>query len=191
MEVLSDEELIARYRLAPTSEHSRQVIDELFRRHRSRVIAWCHRLTGNRDLAPDLAQDVFIKAYSSLHTFRRDSRFTTWLYVIARNRCHDEARARSAARREAPDGFDPVAAELNAALASLDARDARTTVQRLMKEVLNETEQRVMTLHYGLEMELDAITASLGLTNASGAKAFIVSAKRKLNVAVQRWKTKS
>ena len=191
MEVLSDEELIAKYRLAPTSEHSRQIIDELFRRHRTRVIAWCHRLSGDRDLAPDLAQDVFIKAYSSLHTFRQDSRFTTWLYVIARNRCHDEARARSAVRREASDTFDPVAAELNAALAALDARDARNTVQKLMKDCLNETEQRVMTLHYGLDMELDAITAALGLTNTSGAKAFIVSAKRKLNVAVQRWKMKS
>src|SRR5262249_41971996 len=99
--------------------------------------------------------------------------------------------ARSAARREAPDTRDPAAAELNAALAALDARDARTTVQRLMRDVLNDTEQRVMTLHYGLEMELDAITTALGLTNLSGAKAFIVSARRKLNVAVKRWKTKS
>ena len=191
MEVLSDEELIARYRLAPGSEQSRTCIDELFRRHRTRVIAWCQRLSGDRNLAPDLAQDVFVKAYSSLHTFRHDSRFTTWLYVIARNRCHDEARARSAARRDAPDAFDPVAAELNAALAVLDARDARSTVQSLMKEVLNETEQRVMTLHYGFEMELGAITEALGLTNTSGAKAFIVSAKRKLNAAVKRWKTTS
>src|SRR5215510_8540593 len=191
MAALSDEELIARFRLAPDSDQSRQFIDELFGRRRTRVIAWCHRLSGDRELAPDLAQDVFIKAFSSLHTFRQDSRFTTWLYVIARNRCHDEARARSAARRETPDGFDPVTAELNAALAALDARDARATVQRLMKDVLNATEQRVMTLHYGLEMELDAITTALGLTNTSGAKAFIVSAKRKLNAAVQRWKTKS
>jgi RNA polymerase sigma-70 factor (ECF subfamily) len=191
MEGLSDEELIARYRVAPAPEDSHPFVDELFRRHRGRVIAWCHRLSGNRDLAPDLAQEVFVKAYASLHTFRHDSKFTTWLYVIARNRCRDEARARSAARREAPDGFDPVTAELNAALAALDARDARHTVQTLMKDALTETEQRVMTLHYGLEMELDAVTAALGLTNASGAKAFIVSAKRKLNVAVRRWKTKS
>jgi RNA polymerase sigma-70 factor (ECF subfamily) len=111
MEALSDEELIARYRLAPASDTSRQFIDELFRRHRSRVVAWCYRLSGDRDLAPDLAQDVFIKAYSSLHTFRRDSRFTTWLYVIARNRCRDEARARSAVRREMPDVFDPLTVE--------------------------------------------------------------------------------
>jgi RNA polymerase sigma-70 factor (ECF subfamily) len=191
MEALSDEELIARYRLAPAADDSRQFIDELFRRHRDRVIAWCSRLSGNRDLAPDLAQDVFIKAYSSLHTFRHDSRFTTWLYVIARNRCRDEARARAAARREPIELVDPTRVELNDALAALDARDARTTVQRLMKEALTETEQRVMTLHYGLDMELAAITTALGLTNTSGAKAFIVSARRKLNAAMKRWKMKS
>jgi hypothetical protein len=48
-----------------------------------------------------------------------------------------------------------------------------------------------MTLHYGHDMRLDAITTALGLTNTSGAKAYIVSAKRKLNAAVKRWNVKS
>jgi len=191
MEALSDEELIARYRLAPASDDAQQALDELFRRHRSRITGWCYRLSGDRDLAPDLAQDVLIKAYASLHTFRRDSKFTTWLYVIARNRCRDEARARATARRDARGVFDQPSPELNDALAALDARDARTIVQTLMKDVLDDTEQRVMTLHYGHDMQLDAITTALGLTNTSGAKAFIVSAKRKLNAAVKRWKTTS
>jgi hypothetical protein len=47
-----------------------------------------------------------------------------------------------------------------------------------------------MTLHYGHDMRLEAITAALGLTNTSGAKAYIVSARRKLNTAVKRWKTR-
>ena len=192
MEALSDEELIAQYRLAPASDRSRQLVDELFRRHRARVVAWCYRLTGDRDLAPDLAQDVFVKAYSSLHLFRRDSKFTTWLYVIARNRCRDEARARATRRREAPeDEMVDIPSELNEALAALEARDARHVVRTLMDDVLDETEKRVMTLHYGHDMRLDAITTALGLTNTSGAKAYIVSAKRKLTAAVKRWKTKS
>src|SRR5256885_504655 len=103
MDALSDEELIAQYRLAPTSARSRQLLDELFRRHRNEVVAWCYRLSGDPSAAPDLAQEVFIKAYSSLHTFRSDSKFTTWLYVIARNRCRDEHRARTAQRRETPE----------------------------------------------------------------------------------------
>ncbi len=190
MEGRSDEELIAEINLAPASDRSRQLLDELFRRHRSRVIAWCYRLTGDRDLAPDLAQDVFVKAYSSLETFRGDCKFTTWLYVIARNRCRDAARGPR--YREVPENdMVDVPTELNEALASLDARDARSVLRTLMDDVLDETEKRVMALHYGHEMRLDAITTALGLTNASGAKAYIVSAKRKLNAAVTRWKMKS
>jgi RNA polymerase sigma-70 factor (ECF subfamily) len=193
MNVFSDEQLIAQYRLAPAADRSRPLIEELFRRHQSRVAAWCYRLTGDRTQAADLAQDVFAKAYANLDAFRSDSKFTTWLYVIARNRWRDELRARQTRPREAPaDSLshgEPT--EANDGLAALEARDARTIVRRLMTEVLDETEQRVMTLHYGHDMPLDAITATLGLMNASGAKAYIVSAKRKLNVAVKKWKQNS
>src|SRR2546423_6821729 len=101
MRELSDEDLIARYRLAPAAEQSRRLLEELFRRHQSRVVAWCYRLTGDRARALDLAQDVFAKAYTSLDSFRSDSKFTTWLYVIARNRWRDELRARQVRPREA------------------------------------------------------------------------------------------
>jgi DNA-directed RNA polymerase specialized sigma24 family protein len=63
-------------------------------------------------------------------------------------------------------------------------------VRTLLAETLDETERRVMTLHYGEDLTLDAVTRLLGLTNASGAKAYIVSARRKLSGAVRRWNTK-
>ncbi len=192
MDALSDEELIARYRLAPGSERSRPFVEELFRRHQARVVAWCYRLTGDRTQAVDLAQDVFVKAYASLDTFRADSKFTTWLYIIARNRWSDTLRAQRSRAREAPETalFDDEPSTENDALAAIEASDARVLVRRLMNETLNETEKRVMTLHYGYDMQLDAITAALGLTNISGAKAYIVSARRKLNMAVRRWKSR-
>jgi RNA polymerase sigma-70 factor (ECF subfamily) len=191
MEALSDEELIARYRLAPGSDRSRPFVEELFRRHQARVVAWCLRLTGDRTQAVDLAQDVFVRAYASLDTFRSDAKFTTWLYIIARNRWRDDLRARQSRPREAPEAamFDEEPSADNDALAALQASDARALVRRLMDETLDATEKRVMTLHYGHEMRLDAITIALGLTNASGAKAYIVSARRKLNKAIEKWKS--
>jgi len=193
MESLSDEELIARYRLAPASIGSRPLLEELFRRHQTRVVALCYRLTGDRTQAADLAQDVFAKAYTGLDTFRSDAKFTTWLYVIARNRWRDTLRARQARPREVPEDamVDVELTERNEALAALDARYARTLIRTIMDDALDETERHVMTLHYGHDMRLDAITAALGLTNASGAKAYIVSARRKLNAAVKRWNAKS
>lgn len=59
-------------------------------------------------------------------------------------------------------------------------------MRRLMRDELDETEQRVMVMHYGEELSLDAVTRALGLENASGAKAFIVSARRKLQRALER-----
>jgi len=187
----TDEELIAQYLLAPDSAQSRRLINELMRRHHDKVVAWCGRLAGNRDLAPDLAQDVFVRAYSSLDMFRRGAKFTTWLYVIARNRCLDEHRAR-AARAAAPHDAPTDAAldipyDWNDGVAALDARDARIVVRGLMDAVLDDTEKRVMIMHYAHDVPLGTITAVLGLTNASGAKAFIVSARRKLTTAVKRW----
>ena len=47
-------------------------------------------------------------------------------------------------------------------------------------------EARVMLLHYGEEMPLNAVSRKLGLTNKSGAKAYVVSARRKLNAALRK-----
>ena len=136
---------------------------------------------------------MFVKAWSSLDSFRADAKFTTWLYVVVRNRWRDDLRARQVRPRETPeaDMLDAEPFTANDAVATLTAHDARVLVHHLMDDSLDEREKQVMTLHYGQEMKLDAITAALGLTNASGAKAYIVSARRKLNAAVLRWKTNS
>ena len=57
-----------------------------------------------------------------------------------------------------------------------------------MAESLDETEAQVVNLHYYQEVPLDAITRLLDLSNPSGAKAYVVSARRKLSAAAQRWK---
>jgi DNA-directed RNA polymerase specialized sigma24 family protein len=61
---------------------------------------------------------------------------------------------------------------------------------QLLDEALDETEKKVFTLHYGDELTLATITRLLGLRNQSGAKAYIVSAKRKLNRSLQRWRAR-
>ena len=189
MEVLSDEELVDRYRatLGPQRE---RFLNQLFERHRTRVAAWCYRMTGDVDAATDLAQEVFLKAFQNLESFRGQSKFTTWLYSIARNHCMDALKSRA----EAPlfvgeTAFERVqdlrAGEL---LTTMERREAEELVRRLMRESLDETEAKVMTLHYVHELPLDAVTRILELTNPSGAKAYVVSARRKLARAFNRWK---
>src|SRR4249920_1430476 len=96
MDSVSDEELVERYRAEAGSPRGDSCIDQLFHRHHSRVAAWCLRMTGDANSAADLAQDIFVKAFQRLDSFRGDSKFTTWLYSIARNHCLDELRSKAA-----------------------------------------------------------------------------------------------
>ena len=52
------------------------------------------RMTGDPEDAADMAQDAFIKAYSSLSSFRGDSKFSVWLFRIVSNLCLDFLRSR-------------------------------------------------------------------------------------------------
>jgi RNA polymerase sigma-70 factor, ECF subfamily len=62
---------------------------------------------------------------------------------------------------------------------------------QLVCESLEETERVVFTLHFAEDLPLDTITRMLNLTNPSGAKAYLVSAKRKLQRAVRIWKARA
>ena len=54
-------------------------------RHKDAVFRLCHRMLGNAEDAEDCAQEVFIKVYRSLHSFRGQSSLMTWIYRIALN----------------------------------------------------------------------------------------------------------
>ena len=193
MEDISDEQLVERYRSEQGSPLGAAWLDELFRRHRTRVATWCFRLTGDVDAAADLAQDVLLKALQRLDSFRGESRFTTWLYAIARNHCMDELRSRAVRPDEATDA---VLEELEDAQSedfsvTLERRESEKLMRELIRDSLDEMEAKAMTLHYVDELPLDAIGRLMGLSNQSGAKAYIVSARRKLGKAMEKWRRAS
>jgi RNA polymerase sigma-70 factor, ECF subfamily len=186
--VLTDEELVERYRGAASSVAGKAFLSQLFERHHARVAAWCHRMTGDIDSAADLAQDVFLKAFQNINSFRGDCRFSTWLYSIARNRCMDELRSRAAKPGETAGAVLEELADTRSEQISqaLERRESAESLRRLIQESLDDTEAKVMTLHYVEELPLDSITRLLGLENASGAKAYVVSARRKLERIAER-----
>jgi len=185
---IGDEELM--FGLAASTDRgaAESMFSEVYRRYYSRVSGWCARAVPDRESAADLAQEVFLKAWRHRTAFRGDSRLSTWLFAITRNHCLTAARKQ--VRR--PGQIDPAMREV---LRAPERRDASAEVADnelssrmlgLMVRTLEPLEVRVMTLHYGHEVPLAAITSQLALTNPSGAKAYIVNARRKLQGVARR-----
>lgn len=72
----------------------REAFDTIVERHQRQVYQLCYRFAGNHEDASDLAQDVFIRAYRGLHSFKGRAAFSTWLYRIAVNVCLNQVGAR-------------------------------------------------------------------------------------------------
>lgn len=193
LEQLPDEELIARYRSTGAVAERDEYVNELFRRNYARVARWCLRFTDERETAADLAQEVFAKAYQSLSSFQVQSKFSTWIFVIARNHCLNAVRSQSRQATELKaDVEEDFLAEIPdptpTPYSAIERESSARMVRELLNTTLNEKEKAVFTLHYAEEVPLETITRLLGLENQSGAKAYIVSAKRKLARFTQKWK---
>ncbi len=176
----SDEELIARARREPGSADA--CFGELYRRYRPKVAAWCLRIAGDREEAADVAQDVFLRIHSRLDSFRGDSRFSTWLYQVTRSVALNRAEYQSRRKTQSLDeeGAPEVADELPAISDDLEAAEIHARLREAVTNDLEPLESRVLILHYVHGLTLPRIGAVLGLTNKSGAKAYIVAALRKL-----------
>jgi RNA polymerase sigma-70 factor (ECF subfamily) len=86
---LSDEVLMLR-----TGQGDRGAFDEIARRYMSRMVNVAYQMTGDSELAQDIAQETFYRAYRSAATYKQIAKFSTWLYTIAINLCRNELRRR-------------------------------------------------------------------------------------------------
>ena len=84
-----DAQLVAR-----SLKQDHEAFGQLIDRHASVIVNLAYRMVGNRAEAEDLAQEAFLAAFKALSTFRADSKFSTWLYRIASNKCKDWLRAK-------------------------------------------------------------------------------------------------
>jgi len=83
--------------IAESLNGRREAFGELVSRYQGRLYNAAIRLADNPEDAADVVQDAFLNAYQSLHTFKGDAEFFTWLYRIAFNTAISLKRKKRAA----------------------------------------------------------------------------------------------
>ena len=79
-------------------DEARVFVEALFAKHHGEIFAYLVRMLRDGDLAADLAQDAFVKAYKNYDTLEKDENARAWLYQIAHRVALDELRRRKIVR---------------------------------------------------------------------------------------------
>ena len=137
----------------------------LVTRHKRRVFSLVSRFARDNAELEDICQEVFIKAYENLSSFRRDAPFEHWLTKIAVNICHDTLRRRGRTPEQVPEER-LLAVPDSAAQARHDAREAQELLSWAMS-FLKPDERTVITLMELEEMTLKETSELTGWSEAN------------------------
>ncbi len=143
----SDEELVEACQSGEAS-----AFDILVARWEDRIRGAAFRFLGSEEEARDVAQEAFLKAYRALSTFKREARFSSWLYQIATNLCRDRLRrrrTRATVSLEALEENGPVMVETRpGAHERLLERDLARAVRRAIDALPEEQREVVILKEY-------------------------------------------
>jgi RNA polymerase sigma-70 factor (ECF subfamily) len=152
--------------------------EELMLRYQNRLVTVLEHLTGQRDAAEDLAQEVFLRVYRSRKKYVPGSKFSTWLFTIANNIASNarRSRARRKERNLSPTEGDETGAwgaqplEQMALAKSalmptrqLDKAEMKEVV-RLALDTLNERQRMAVLLCKFENMSYVEISETMGMT---------------------------
>jgi RNA polymerase sigma-70 factor (ECF subfamily) len=165
-----DEELIAEVLAGQTDSFS-----ELAGRHRQRVERLCRRFFSDEEMARDIAQESFIRAFTALATYRAEMPFGGWLRAIVVNLCYDELRRRRRRPEELVGDFSAPEVQwmqlVNGATPEQivgeaeERRESYNLAHRLL-DTLKPEDRMVMVLKESEELSVSEIAETLGWSEA-------------------------
>jgi RNA polymerase sigma factor (sigma-70 family) len=179
-----DEHLLRIAQSEGDAARRRAAATELVTRYRDAVYLWCFRYTRDRDHALDLSQDVMATVWEKIGTFEGRSKFSSWLFAVTRNRCIDASRRVDVLEDEFELGEIRDPSPLPDAM--LEAGRDEDWLLRTIRAELEPQEQQAIWLRCVERMPVDDVTRILGVDGASGARAVLQRARRKLRAALER-----
>ncbi|MBC7552684.1 MAG: RNA polymerase sigma factor [Taibaiella sp.] len=153
----------------------------LVSRYQGYVFTIALRYVGQRELAEELAQDVFVKAYRCLAGFKGYSKFSTWLYTIAHTTCLSYKRKKQAETLlPGEDAMQHMAESLatEPQISRLEQQGQKQLIEEAISR-LPAAEAEVITLYYLAGQTVEETAAITGLT-AANVKVRLFRARQKL-----------
>jgi RNA polymerase sigma-70 factor, ECF subfamily len=188
MAIDSDLELMLR-----VSRGDAESFDALLHRYRAPVVNYCARLLRDRDLAEDVAQEVFLRVYQARERYQPEAKFTTWLYRIATNLAlntirdrREEPRRTEIARSGEPEGESQMA-RLPDSRPSAEQKLMVQDRERLIREAveaLPENQRAAVILHKYQEVDYRQIAAILEVSE-SAVKSLLFRAYESLRLRLE------
>jgi RNA polymerase sigma-70 factor, ECF subfamily len=155
-------------------------VEGLFARHQGEIYAYLLRMLRDPELAADLTQDAFIKAYRSYDTLEKPENARAWLYQIAHRVALDELRRRKIVR------FFPWTGESRGSAPSAEhlAMDTRLSgdLQRALARI-PERQRAALLLAEVHELTGIELAAALGVSHVA-ARALLTRARESLRQAL-------
>ncbi len=118
-------------------------------RYKDLVFTLALKMVINKEEAEEIAQDTFIKAYQSLHKFKGESKFSTWLYKITYNTCLDRLKKNKKGKTIAyiEDFSEHQTRTIENVLDTIDENDRNKAIQECLSELPSE-DAFLLTLYY-------------------------------------------
>jgi RNA polymerase sigma-70 factor (ECF subfamily) len=136
--------------------------EQIVRRYQRRVYATAYRIVRRHEVADDVAQEAFIRAYRSLDRFDPGRPFGPWICRIAANLAVNHVRSPAAREDALPDGHAETPSAAPGPLQGVLDAEARTMLERALGEL--PTEQRVVfCLRVFDELSYREIADALGI----------------------------
>lgn len=159
----TDEQLVEAFQAGDVS-----AFDLLVSRWDRKIQGAVYRVVGQSEDVRDIAQEAFLKAYRALPLFKREAKFSSWLYQIALNLCRDRLRRRRRSLAEvsldllSENGGSPLATGGPSAMDLVEAREISQTVGAAVW-ALPEEQREVIVLKEYQGLTFQEIADVLGL----------------------------
>lgn len=151
-----DEEIMMDYQAG-----RKEAVRMIFQRYKSRILSFCLRTLGHRADAEEAASEVFLALFTSRYQFDPKTKFSTWLYRIARNQCVNQFRRRknmtslefSSSNGENDSSWD-IPDQNDLPREEMDRKETSVHVRSAIEKLPYEQREAIVLQHYdGLSYE--------------------------------------